>query len=147
MPIGSRYFLVKRSKLGKYSQNEIFLFWEWSILFVVSAHMGDLISERLLRPVCSFPNSSLAFLSETIFQHFWGFSRNFQRGLGGLQGLVCSQIIKEHNLARGQNLEERWQNGTTTKWYFFTFRVFPFLALHCQLVVHCSEVDRREEKG
>ena len=91
--------------------------------------------------------SLLAFLSQTIFQHFWGFSRNFQRGLGGLQGLVCSQIIKEHNLAREQNLEERWQNGTTTKWYFFTFRVFPFLALHCQLVVHCSEVDRREEKG
>ena len=71
----------------------------------------------------------------------------FKGALGGLQGLVCSQIIKEHNLARGQNLEERWQNGTTTKWYFFTFRVFPFLALHCQLVVHCSEVDRREEKG
>ena len=70
--------------------------------------------------------SLLAFLSQTIFQHFWGFSRNFQRGLGGLQGLVCSQIIKEH---------------------IFTFLVFPFLALHCQLVVHCSEVDRREEKG
>ena len=87
MPIGSRYFLVKCSKLGKYSQNEIFLFWEWSILFVVSAHMGDLISERLLRPVCSFPNSSLAFLSQTIFQHFWGFSRNFQRGLGGSSGI------------------------------------------------------------
>ena len=83
---------------------------------MVSAHMGDLISERLLRPICSFPNSSLAFLSQTIFQHFFGdFLGIFKGALGGLQGLVCSQIIKEYNLARGQKLEERWQNGTTTK--------------------------------
>ena len=91
---------------------------------MVSAHMGDLISERLLRPVCSFPYSlSCPKLFFSISGDFLGI---FKRALGGLQGLVCSQIIKEH---------------------IFTFLVFPFLALHCQLVVHCSEVDRREEKG
>ena len=80
---------------------------------MVSAHMGDLISERLLRPVCSFPYSlSCPKLFFSISGDFLGI---FKGALGGLQGLLCSQIIKEHNLARGQNLEERWHNGTTTK--------------------------------
>ena len=124
MPIGSRYFLVKCSKLGKYSQNEIFLFWEWSILFVVSAHMGDLISERLLCPVCSFPYSSLAFLSKTIFQHFWGFSRNFQRGLGGLQGLVCSQRTQLGKRAKLLRKMAKWNRDKIVLLHILGFPIF-----------------------